>query len=499
MSIADAVLTYISSLTVGQGRLQGQPFEVLPWERKFCRAVLKPGMLQGGLSMGRGNGKTAFVAALATSALDGPLAFRGSEVGLVASSKEQARISYRHVVRYLGPEKYQDKKGWRYCESQNDVLIENRKLDIVLQVKAAEPRALHGMAPKLLLLDEPSQWMPTKVDAMFAALTTSLGKQPDSLLLALGTRAAEPGHPFSRLLDKCDYKSVYAASPKADFRHYKTWLQANPSLPIMPDLEAAIRGECLDAQKDPNLRPSFDALRLNTGVSDVRQANVLSPDVWQGIESDKPRQGRPVYGVDLGGEAASSAIAAYWAESGRLECVAAFAGKPSLAERARRDGVGDLYALAAARGELLTLGEHVVDWAALLNIALDRFGRPSALAADRYRQGDLLEALKASNIPITALELRGGGYVDGAEDLRLFRRAALDGRCYPLKNLYLTSCFAGARAIQNSEGIQKLAKGGEAGRRVKVRDDGAAASLLAVGLGERRRGLLGRRVYHGAV
>ena len=160
-------------------------------------------------------GKTAFVAALATAALDGPLAFRGSEVGLVASSKEQARISYRHVVRYLGA-KVHDKKRWRCCESQNDVLIENRKQDIVLQVKAAEPRALHGMAPKLLLLDEPAQWMPTKVDAMFAALRTSLGKQPDSLLLALGTRAAEPGHPFSRLLESCDFRSTYCAGAKAN-------------------------------------------------------------------------------------------------------------------------------------------------------------------------------------------------------------------------------------------------------------------------------------------
>ena len=61
----------------------------------------------------------------------------------------------------------------------------------------------------------------------------------------------------------------------------------------------------------------------------MRQSNILSPDVWQGIERDVPRKGRPVYGVDLGGEAASSAIAAYWPESGRLECVAAFAGKPS--------------------------------------------------------------------------------------------------------------------------------------------------------------------------
>ena len=87
------MLQYIGALTVGQGRLQGQPFEVLPWERRFCRAVLKAGLLQGGLSMGRGNGKTAFVAALATAALDGPLAFRGSEVGLVASSARNRRAS----------------------------------------------------------------------------------------------------------------------------------------------------------------------------------------------------------------------------------------------------------------------------------------------------------------------------------------------------------------------------------------------------------------------
>ena len=448
--------------------------------------------------MARGNGKTSFVAGLACAALDGPLSFPGSEVGLVASSKPQARICFKHIQRFLG-EKLLDKKRWRLWESQNETGIENREDDILLQLKPAEPRALHGQAPRLLLLDEPAVWMPTKIAEMFSALRTSLGKQPDNLLLALGTRAADAQHPFELLLANCDHKAVYETSKKANPFHYKSWLQSNPSLKIMPDLEAAIRKDSLAAQRDENQLPMFKALRLNQGVSDVRQSNILSPDVWQGIERDVPRKGRPVYGVDLGGEAASSAIAAYWPESGRLECVAAFAGKPSLAERARRDGVGDLYELAAARGELLTLGEHVVDWRALLNIALDRFGRPSALAADRYRQGDLLEALKGSHIPVTALELRGGGYQDGAEDLRLFRRAALDGRCYPTKNLYLTSCFAGARATQNSEGIQKLAKGGEAGRRVKVRDDGAAASLLAVGLGERRRGLLGRRVYHGAV
>ena len=51
-------------------------------------------------------------------------------------------------------------------------------------------KTLHGLQPKLLLLDELAQWEAGALDSSLAALSTSLGKIPESRLIALGTRAA---------------------------------------------------------------------------------------------------------------------------------------------------------------------------------------------------------------------------------------------------------------------------------------------------------------------
>ena len=56
-----ALLTYLSGLTVTQGRLAGQPFAVLPWQRKFLSKAFAPETQSAALSVGRGNGKTALL------------------------------------------------------------------------------------------------------------------------------------------------------------------------------------------------------------------------------------------------------------------------------------------------------------------------------------------------------------------------------------------------------------------------------------------------------
>ena len=268
----------------------------------------------------------------------------------------------------------------------------------------------------------------------------------------------------------------------------------------MPALEKKIRSEAGKAKRDPSLLASFRALRLNLGTSDVLQNYLLDADLWDELERDGiPRAGPCFWGVDLGGSAASSAISACYAQSGRVECIAAFPKEPGLVERGLRDGVGRLYVEAAARGELLCLGGRAVDYADLCRAALNRFGPPTAIAADRYREADLKDALKKAQIPVTAVELRGMGWKDNAEDIRQFRRAALEGRFYPVPSLYLTSCFAEARTLRDPAGNEKLSKGTEGGRRLRARDDGAAATVLAVALGERRRDTMGKRAYLGLV
>ena len=94
--------TYLASLTITQGRRAGEPFHVLPWQRRFIRGAFAPGAGVAALSVGRGNGKTALVAGIACAALEGPLAVPRAETVIVASSFSQATIAFEHVIAFLG-------------------------------------------------------------------------------------------------------------------------------------------------------------------------------------------------------------------------------------------------------------------------------------------------------------------------------------------------------------------------------------------------------------
>ena len=250
-------------------------------------------------------------------------------------------------------------------------------------------------------------------------------------------------------------------------------------------LRAAIEREAGRARQDPALLQAYRALRLNLGTSDVVEALLLEADSWARAEGDTEAAGPLVLGIDLGGTAAMSAAVGYWPMSGRLESLACFPEEPGLTERGLRDGVGSLYVQMAQRSELVLGGQFVADVRTLLAEALTRWGRPVAIAADRYREGELREALASANFPTAALVLRGQGYRDGAEDVRAFRSAVLDGRVTALPSLLLRSAMASARVITDASANQKLAKASEGGRRLRSRDDAAAASILAVAVGSR--------------
>ena len=266
----------------------------------------------------------------------------------------------------------------------------------------------------------------------------------------------------------------------------RTWRKANPSLDHMPDLEAAIRDEAKLARIDPAMLAAFRALRLNLGTSDVEIQVLLDAALWASCERVAARPGPMVWGIDLGTSQAQSAIAAFWPQTGALSCLAAFPEQPSLEERGLRDGCGRLYRDCADRGELLTLGQRAVDVGALLRAGMERFGKPDLVVADRWREAELRDALDKAGVPMAALEVRGMGYRDGAEDIRQFRRACAEGKVAPSPSLLLRSAMAEARTISDPSGNQKLAKGSEGGRRMRAKDDASAAAILAVSAGVRQ-------------
>ena len=315
--VEKGLIAYLSGLAISQGRLAGQTFQVLPWQSRFVRGCLGPGVQSAALSVGRGNGKTALLSGIAAATLDGPLAVPRGETVIVASSFEQARIAFEHVVAFMG-ETIRDKRRWKVWDTAQQARIECRETASRVRCIGSDPRRAHGLAPVLVLADEPSQWPESTGERMVAALRTAAGKQPHSRFVALGTRPADETHWFAKMLaGGADYAQSHAARPDDPKFQRRTWAKANPSMAHMPDLESAIRGEAKQARADPALLASFEALRLNLGTEDAAVSTLLDAGLWRSIEGEAATGGGAVWGIDLGTSAAAVGYRGLLASDGR--------------------------------------------------------------------------------------------------------------------------------------------------------------------------------------
>ena len=487
-TLGAALIDWLGKLTLSGGDLDGQPFTVWSWERRFIAGTFgQPG--NAALSCGRGQGKSAFVASLAAAVVcpGAPLHGVRREVVCVASSFQQARVIFEDVLSYargLGHD-LGDRELWRRQDSQNMATLEYVKTGARVRCIGSDPKRAHGLRPFLVLADEPAQWEQGKAEAMVSALRTGLGKTPGSRLIALGTLPADGQHWFSQMLRDAPYHQLHAAPKDAPIFRASTWAKANPSMQYLPSLKAQIKAEAEAARRDGVMLQSFKSLRLNMGLADVVSGVLLEADVWESIEGEAAREGEYVLGLDLGQSTAQSAAAAWWPKTGRLEGFAVFPQSPNLATRATNDGAGGLYAECHRRGELLVMGDMTSDVKALLSEALDRWGTPAAIVADRFKKAELIQHLNAIDFPTADLILRGMGFKDGAEDVRAFQLAALDGHLTPIKSLLLRASLSEARIIGDVSGNFKLAKGSEGTRRARAKDDIVAAMILCVAVGRR--------------
>ena len=311
-----------------------------------------PGVTTAALSIARANGKTALMAGVACATLDGPLALPRGETILVASSFEQARVAFEHVLAFLG-DKLEDKKTWRIWDTAQQAAITNRVLKTRVRCIGSDPRRAHGLAPTLVLADEPAQWLENQSERMVAALQTASGKQQHSRFIAIGTRPESPEHWFEKMLeDGADYSQNYATDQSDDPFSMKVWHKANPSLRYFPDLKAAMKKQAERAKRDASVLQSFRALMLNQGISDVIESVLLTAETWRGVEVEGlVGEGPYVLGIDLGGSAAMSAASAYWPQNGRLDSFACFPNEPTLEARGLFRWCGQLvYPLCGAWG-----------------------------------------------------------------------------------------------------------------------------------------------------
>lgn len=484
-----ALVDYLGGLTLSGGDHDGARFEVLGWERRFIRGAFgQPG--DAALSLARGNGKSALCAAIACAVVDpaGPLHRRRAEVVCVAASFKQARIVFEDVREFLaGRYDLDARRTWRKQDSANSAELEHKPSGARVRCIGSDPANAHGLRPLLVLADEPAEWPPGTSRRMLSALRTGLGKMPRSKLIALGTRPASAHHWFAQLLDTAPYAQCHAARPDDPPFWRRTWKRANPSLDHLPSLEEELRIEAVNARRDPDSRSEFNSRRLNLGTADTAESWLVDPERWaDALALATPEASGPyVLGIDLGDEAAMTAAAGYW-RTGRLDAFAAFPAIPTLAERGKRDGVEGAYLAMAERGELVCHPGRTSKPRLLVTEALLRWGQPVAVVADAHRKGELLDALEGSGMAAVPVVIRRMGPFDGGEDRADFHRAILEGLARPTDNRLLDSAVSEARTVLSPKGgMRHLAKGTAGGRRLRARDDAAAAAVLAVAAGWR--------------
>ena len=483
------VIRKVEELTLTEGPLAGKPFRLDGWQKKFIKGAFKRGVRQASLSVARGGGKTCLAAGLAcASAPGGPLHVPRGQTIIAAAGHRQAGICFDHVLAFTRARIDRDglrlrgtkgRWGVRRCPARLE--LEDHETGWRCVAVPLNPETAHGLAPTLIIADEVAQWQSQQAQQMWNALRTSQGKQKDCLMLSISTFPSDPQNPMRKLLEHPPEDAYVQIHRAEDNQLTEANLKlANPSWRERPELWRAVRSEMEEARRE-SYPSGFLAYRMNRGALENQRDFLIPMSIWEGLDRDAPAEGDCFWGIDLGGGTAMSAAAAYWPDTGRLDAVAMVGGAVSLEERAVNDSVPvEDYALMRDRGELIEVpGVNMPPASALFTLALGRWGRPVALAADMYRKAEHHDGLAAAGVPVLP-SFRGMGAKDGAEDVHEFQTAVLNGRVRPRENFLLDRALSCAM-VRHTVTAQQVAV-----KTPGVPDDAAVAATLAVSLGERR-------------
>ena len=457
------------------------------FQREFVAKATAPGVDVAALSMPRGNGKSTLAAHIGARLMTpGDALFRaGTESVIVASTLEQGRIVFRFVRAMLDGD-----SDYRFSDSLTRVQIIHKPTRTVLQVRGANARAMMGLVDTpWVIADEPGAWKVTDGEIMHTALSTAQGK-PGSPLKALYIGTLAPAHSgwWPELIERGTKRSTYVKVLQGDRETWDQWQtirKANPLTAISPEFRAKLLEERDAARKDTRLKARFLSYRLNLPSADESEM-LLTVDDYR-MATDRPvgiPSGRPIVGIDLGQGRSWSAAVAIW-QSGRVDALAVAPGLPDLATQERRDNVpSGTYGKLFDRGVLSVAdGLHVQPPGQLWETICDRWGVPVSVVCDRFRLGELQDAVQGS----TRLEPRVTQWSTASADIRALRRIARDGPLSIVETarpLLATSLMA-ALVKNDDAGNSRLVK---RSRDNKARDDVAAALTLAAGAYDRASG-----------
>jgi phage terminase large subunit-like protein len=265
-------------LVTPRGHGAGEPFKLRPFQKQIIRGAFGPGVRTAVVSIPRANGKTMLAAALGLAEMFvGP---PSAEVLVVASDQRQANITLRYAKRMVELNETLAERVQVYADRL--YLPEN---DATLLPLPAEPGALHGHDPSLLVVDE----LHVVTEAVWEAVTSVTGKRPESLTLAISTPASSPDSVMWRLVehgraatDPAFYFREFAAPDGCDVDDRQAWRVANPALAC---LDPFLSEDGLASALKTIREPVFRQLRLGQWVTGVE--SWLPWGLWDTCRTDR--------------------------------------------------------------------------------------------------------------------------------------------------------------------------------------------------------------------
>ena len=457
---------------------------LLPYQREFLAAVTRrenrPEI--AACSVGRGNGKTFLAGVLLAKALkpsEDPLYVEGAESVLVSASRPMAELTLEAARLVLG-----DDPEFRWRRDG----VEHVRTRTRCRVLSSDSRRAFGLGASLniAVLDEPGSFAPTSGERLWRALLGSLGKNSSARILACGTIApAAVGSWWQTFIEAGSGPGKHVQLIQGNEKTWRDWdavLAANPVCAISKSMVRTLKREHDEALASDRAASAFLRYRMNINSPEVTHAQPLISEGEWGRVVSRPVpacEGKPIIGVDLGGNRSWSAAAALW-PNGRIESFAVAPGIPSLAEQERQDQVPDSTYTDLVRSGGLTVdeGNHVPSIERLLSRVWP--WEPLCIISDPYRSAELVQAVGGR---VRILERARGG-AESTSNVMALRSLLLDsnaGVTSASRDL-LGAAFQQTNLVIDSNGLSKVVKLDQR----RSRDDSAMALLLAAGERARR-------------
>lgn len=466
----------------------GKPFLLSPWQRdEIIRPIWGLRRPDGTrlvrelyLQVPRKNGKTALAAAIALLVLCGD--GHGVEVYSAATMRDQARIVYRDVSRFIAAS-----PALRKRLRANKTAIEYPDRAGLMRPLSSEAQNLDGLNVSCAIIDElhahPSA-------DLHDVIMTATGTRSQPLVVKI-TTAGSGTHGIChdqfeyacRVLDGTIQDDAYLAfiaeaDPDLSWDDPAAYCQANPNLGV------SIRADYLEREREkavsqPSYRSTFERYHLDRWVTHGVES-WLGADAWQRCEGDwalREMEGVPCWGAfDLATVADLTAFALVWKHGGQRVRSAVWYWLPEedLAERCRRDRVP--YDQWARDGWLTLTPGPVVDFERVAAdiIQLARRFRPADIAYDDWNAAQVVARLEAARLPLTS-------FIQGVRSFhpptQEFERLVVSGELEHDGSPVTTWCASNTHILRDASGKIRPVK---VKKSATQRIDGTVAQIMAL-------------------